>query len=154
MKRGKAILLIVIAYVVGIGTPYLAFETLHHLFRSMDDAVQEFSRSTSPDSKLDVVILQVNPGAFSSYLYELYIVPAGEKAGTFRGDPPIMRTAEGDQLKAHWVAAHFLSVDYGNSHIQQFANLWYSQKVPEYYVEISAKGAGYLQADGRFHHMP
>lgn len=43
-----------------------------------DPSVEEVSRFTSPDSKLDAVLLQLNFGATTPYAYRFYVVPKGE----------------------------------------------------------------------------
>lgn len=110
----------------------------------------EFSRKTSPDGVVDAVVVQDNPGAFSSYIYFLYIVPRGTNPGG-TGDPYVVNTSEGDALVVNWDKPHFLSVTTGNSHAKFFGNLWYSKKVPDYYVELTLTETSkhYLQESGK-----
>ncbi len=150
MNRTKLTLILLAAYMLGISTPYAAQYALavvgHHI-----GGREEFSRQTSPDGVIDAVVIQVNPGAFSSYFYFLYLVPKGAKADNVLGDPAIVRTSEGDPLITSWEKSHFLSVNTGNSHIQFFGNLWHSNRVPDYYVELSLAETGkhYLQQNGK-----
>lgn len=101
---------------------------------------------------VDAVVIQSNPGAFSSFIYNLYIVPKGARGHSILGDPAIMTTSEGDPLIVTWNKPHFLSANSGNSHIRFFGNLWYSKRMPDYYVELSLAESArtYLQEDGKF----
>ncbi len=135
MKRRTAWLLVVVAYVFGIVTPFAGNWFLTSFFHS-DAEYDEMSRSTSPDGVLDAVTVQVNPGAMSSYIYCVYLVPHGTSASDLRREDPIFRSVHGRPTVA-WQSNHFLSVDPGASHITSFANLWYSKKLPNYYVELS-----------------
>jgi hypothetical protein len=42
-----------------------------------DPSVKEVSRYTSPDSQMDAVVLQLNFGATTPYVYRFYLVPKG-----------------------------------------------------------------------------
>jgi len=151
MKGRNAILLIVFAYVLGIASPYLAFWGFGALARLWFPG-EEVSRLTSPDGVLDAVVVRHNPGAMSSYLYYLYIVPSGTTNVERSGEHWIVNTSEGDELKVRWEKPHFLTVDIGDSHVKGFANLWYSKRVNDYYVELtlsSVSGKRYLQESGR-----
>ena len=145
--RRKLIIGFVFVYLLGIGTPYLTWFAFARMGQLMAGE-EEFSRQTSPDGILDAVVIRRNPGAFSSYLYELYLVPKGRKAGE---DPAIVNTSEGDAIRVDWDKAHFLGVNTGNSHIKFFGNLWYSNQAPNYYVELTLSNAGkhYLQDNGK-----
>lgn len=111
------ILALIAVYIFGIATPYLARYPLA-LIRPAISGVKEFSRHTSPDGVLDAVVIQDNPGAFSSYLYDLYLVPKGAKAESFSADPPVVDTSEGDPITVNWEKAHFLAVSTGDSHVR------------------------------------
>ena len=146
-RRPKLIIAFVLVYLLGIGTPYLSWFALAH-FAQLMAGQEEFSRQTSPDGILDAVVIQRNPGAFSSYLYDLYLVPKGRNVGE---DPASVSTSEGDAIRVNWEMAHFLAVNSGNSHVKFFGNLWYSSRVPDYYVELTLSTAGkhYLQDNGK-----
>jgi hypothetical protein len=151
MARGpKLIAAFFAVYLFGIGTPYLMQRPMAALGHSIGGR-QEFLRKTSPDGVLDAVIIQINPGAFSSFLYHLFLVPKGAKLDANWSDDPIVYTSEGDPLTVNWEKPHFLNVTTGDSHVQLFANLWYSKRVPDYYVELTLAETGkhYLQQNGR-----
>ncbi len=149
-RRPPLILTFIAAYIFGVATPYLLRYPLA-LIRPTISGVKEFSRQTYPDGVLDAVVIQDNPGAFSSYLYDLYLVPKGAKAEGLSADPPIVDSSEGDAITVNWEKAHFLAVSTGDSHVKFFGNLWYSKRVPDYYVELTLSAAGkhYLQENGK-----
>jgi hypothetical protein len=149
-RRPLLILAFIAVYIFGSATPYLVRYPLV-LIRPAISGVKEFSRQTSPDGELDAVVIQDNPGAFSSYLYDLYLVPKGAKAEGLSADPAIVDTSEGDAITVNWEKAHFLAGTTGDSHVKFFGNLWYSKRVPDYYVELTLSTAGrhYLQENGK-----
>jgi hypothetical protein len=149
-RRPKLIAAFVAVYLCGIATPYLARYPILVLGHSIGSR-EEISRKTSPDGVLDAVVMHINPGAFSSYLYHLFLVPKGSKVDANWSDSAIVYTAEGDPLIVNWEKPHFLSVTTGDSHVQVFGNLWYSKRVPDYYVELTLAETGkhYLQPNGK-----
>jgi hypothetical protein len=149
-RRPKLIAAFFAVYLFGIATPYLVQRPIAALGRSIGGR-EEFSRKTSPDGVLDAVVIQINPGAFSSYLYHLFLVPKGAQVDANWTDTPIVYTSEGDPLTVNWEKPHFLTVTTGDSHVQLFANLWYSKRVPDYYVELTLAETGkhYLQQNGK-----
>ncbi len=149
-QRTKLVVAFLAVYLFGVATPFLTHYMLTVIVQS-SVGEEEFSRKTSPDGVLDAVVMQYNPGAFSSYIYYLYLVPKGAKAGVRFGDPAIVNTAEGDPVVINWEKPHFLSVSTGDSHVKVFGNLWYSERIPDYYVELTLAGTGkhYLQDNGK-----
>jgi hypothetical protein len=150
MQKRRVALLAVLAYVLGVVSPYVGYWGFNRFVRSVFGH-DEVLRLSSPDGVLDAVVMRVNPGAFSSFLYNLYLVPKGTKR--IEGvEDPILCTSEGDAPTIRWERSHFLNVDIGNSHVTFFANLWYSNKVNDYYVELNfstESGKHYLQDNGR-----
>lgn len=149
-RRPKLIAAFVAVYLLGIATPILMQRPIAALGHTIGGR-EEVSRKTSPDGVLDAVVIQINPGAFSSYLYHLFLVPKGARVDADWTDTPIVYTSEGDPLTVNWDKPHFLTVTTGNSHVQLFANLWYSKRVPDYYVELTLAETGkhYLQQNGK-----
>lgn len=153
MRKGKVALLVVLAYFIGIASPYAFYWGFNRFVRPHFGGHDEVVRLTSPDGVLDAVVIRVDPGAFSSFLYDLYLVPKGAKR--IEGvEYPVLFTSEGDAPTIRWDKSHFLTVDVGNSHVQFFTNLWHSKKVNEndYFVELDLSNASqkhYLQDDGR-----
>jgi hypothetical protein len=154
MKRFTAVVMIMLAYVLGVASPYIISNAIGWaLFGS--GSGHEMSRKTSPDGVLDAVVIENDPGAMSSFIYYLYLVPKGEKVSS-HSDPYIVNTSEGEELKTNWQKPHFLEVSAGDSHIKWFANLWYSKRVPNYYVELklTTGDEDYLRPDGRLRTAP
>ena len=118
-RRPKLIAAFFAVYLFGIATPYLVQRPIAALGRSIGGR-QEFSRKTSPDGVLDAVVIQINPGAFSSYLYHLFLVPKAAQVDANWTDAPIVYTSEGDPLTVNWEKPHFLTVTTGDSHVQLF----------------------------------
>jgi hypothetical protein len=149
-RRPKLIAGFFAVYLFGIATPYLAQYPIAVLGHSSEGR-EEFSRKTSPDGVLDAVVIEINPGAFSSYLYHLFLVPKGSKVDANWSDYPVVYTSEGDPLIVNWKESHFLTVITGDSHVQFFGNLWHSKRVPDYYVELTLAETGkhYLQGNGK-----
>lgn len=151
MQKRRVALLVVLAYVLGVASPYVCYWGFNRFVRPVLGGHDEVVRLSSPDGVLDAVVMRVNPGAFSSFLYNLYLVPKGANR-IEGGEDPILCTSEGDAPTIRWEKPHFLDVDIGNSHVTFFANLWYSNKVNDYYVELNlstANGKHYLQDNGR-----
>jgi hypothetical protein len=150
MQKRRVALLAVLAYVLGVASPYVGYWGFNRFVHSVFGH-DEVLRLSSPDGVLDAVVMRVNPGAFSSFLYNLYLVPKGTKR--IEGvEDPILCTSEGDAPTIRWERSHFLNVDIVNSHVTFFANLWYSNKVNDYYVELNfstESGKHYLQDNGR-----
>ena len=108
-RRPKLIAAFFAVYLFGIATPYLVQRPIVALVHSLGGR-KEFSRQTSPNGVLDAVVIQINPGAFSSYLYHLFLVPKGAQVDAFWADGPIVYTSEGDPLTVNWDKPHFLAV--------------------------------------------
>jgi hypothetical protein len=96
--------MIVLAYLVGVASPYIVPNVIGW---ALFGSGHEMSRKTSPDGVLDAVVIENDPGAMSSFIYYLYLVPKGEKVSSHR-DPYIVNTSEGEELKTNWQKPHFL----------------------------------------------
>jgi hypothetical protein len=149
-RTAKVVSAVVAAYLIGVVTPYFASYVFAFSARTLIGE-EELTRTTSPDGALDAVVIEDHPGAWGTISYGLFIVPKGARADTFRGDPVMVVSSEGDPLKPNWVRPHFLSVDAGNAHVKFFGNLWRSERLADYYVELTIADTGrrYLQEDGR-----
>jgi len=142
-------------YLMGPFTPVIAGAALNPLgfLFSLHIDRREITRLTSPDQVLDAVVVEVNPGAFSSYLYEVHLVPKGGKANT---DPEyaIFRAIRADGLQVVWERTHLLEITYNKAHIYHFCNLWYSKDVQSghYLTEVRlvplSPEFSYLKSDG------
>jgi hypothetical protein len=79
MSKKKALLLIVFAFLLGVASPYACYWAVYRFVQPALAGHEEVVRLTSPDGVLDAVVMRVNPGAFSSLLYNLYLVPKERK---------------------------------------------------------------------------
>ncbi|MEK8018109.1 MAG: hypothetical protein VSS75_014640 [Candidatus Parabeggiatoa sp.] len=92
------------------------------------DAVarEEMARISSPDFRVDAILIRANAGATTSFVFEVYIVQSGdvptEDDLLFRGDK-----MEG--LKLRWVQSKLLTIQYEQGRIFHFSNFWSSQNV-------------------------
>jgi hypothetical protein len=110
MPKKKVLLLIVFAFLLGVASPYACYWAFSRFVQPTLGGHDELVRLTSPDGVLDAVVMRVNPGAFSSFLYDLYLVPKGAKK--IEGiEDPILHTSEGDAPTIRWEKSHFLTVD-------------------------------------------
>jgi hypothetical protein len=142
-------------YLMGLFTPVIvrgALNPLGLLFSLHADR-REITRLTSPDHVLDAVVVEINPGAFSSYLYEVHLVPKGGKTKT-DPDYAIFRAIRADGLQVTWKRTHLLEITYNKAHIYHFRNLWYSKDVESghYLAEVRlvplSPEFSYLKSDG------
>ena len=97
---------------------------------------EEIERVRAPDSSTDAVVVRSNPGAMSSFQYQIYIVPAD-------GEPE-----EGDEiiyaenvrgLEINWRESRLLEIHYEQALISRFTNIWVEKGKtlqPQYWVEI------------------
>jgi hypothetical protein len=94
---------------------------------------EELMRRSSPDALVDAVLIQANAGATTSYVQEVYIVPArntpNESNLVFRGDKM-------DGLKVYWIKPQLLMIQYKEGRIFEFTNFWNSQSVDNFKYEI------------------
>ena len=101
MQKRKVVLLVAVAYVLGIWSPYVSSWGFNRFVRPRLGGHDEDVRLTSPDGVLDVVVVRVNPGAFSSFSYFFYMAPKGTKR--IEGvEYPILSTSGGDAPSVRW----------------------------------------------------
>jgi len=95
----------------------------------------EAMRITSPDSIVDVVVMEVSAGATTGTAFKAYIVPVGlaAKEGTeiFVADQVV-------GLNLVWTKAKSLDIGYESARIFAFTNFWQSRDVEKfkYVIEI------------------
>lgn len=83
---------------------------------------EETARVTSPDGVVDAILIRINPGAFSGYLYHVHIVPKGAQSS----GAPVLNGKHFVQEKLRWIEPHLLEVQYAKARVFHFGNLWYS----------------------------
>lgn len=133
----RPVFLVPLAYVVGVLTPF-SFSALGDYV--IDPWVRssfgrdELIRTTSPDGVVDAVMEEVNPGAFSSYIYNVYVVPKG---GKLEGQA-MLSGSHFDGWKLRWKEPHLLDLEYLSGHISGYNSNWSSQQVKngDYRVEL------------------
>jgi hypothetical protein len=97
---------------------------------------EELWRVTSPDSRVDAVIIRIGGGgATVGFSYKLFIVPRGEKAGT-TGEC-LLADKIGD-VSATWRKPQNLEIRYDQARIFSFQNFWQSKDLDnfKYVVEL------------------
>ena len=96
---------------------------------------KELLRISSPDAKVDAVLMRGDCGATTPYSYGVYIIPKGEKIKKsyliFSADH-----VEGESVQ--WIAPKLLEIKYRQARIFEFTNFWQSRDVDNfnYVVEI------------------
>ena len=98
-----------------------------------DFVPEEISRFTSPDSKVDAVLMQTNGGATTSYGYFLHIVPKGKS--TKKGDE-IFRADRVEGLIFKWIKVTQLEIKFKKAKIYHFSNYWYSEEVNNFNYRV------------------
>ncbi|QOX77906.1 hypothetical protein FY034_02760 [Trichlorobacter lovleyi] len=96
---------------------------------------EELKRTTSPDSIVDAVLVQVNGGATTSFIYELYVV---KKGANITEGSALLRADHVDGLLISWRQPKLLDIKYAEARIHQFTNFWHSKDVNnfKYIVEL------------------
>ena len=94
-----------------------------------DVDVEEVYRVTSPDGVVDAVMLRKNDGATVPYLYEVHIVPKGEK---IEEDFQNFVADHVSDLEIAWQAPKLLKISYAEARIFEFSNFWQSADVRDF----------------------
>jgi hypothetical protein len=126
----------------------------HHL--------SEDTRVTSPDGKLDAVLIREDGGdAPSGFEWHVFIVAKG-RAPEIHRSKEIFRASTLTNERLAWSQPHLLEIHFGAANIEQFRNLWGlyeiqdvgSQGEHNYLVEIrlvpSSNGFSLLTPNGGF----
>ena len=96
---------------------------------------EEVARIKSEDSVVEAILVRANAGATTSYVYSLYIVPAGEKKN--KGNE-LFRADKVEGLDINWKENKYLEIKFKKGRIFYFKNFWLSEDVQNfrYVVEI------------------
>lgn len=99
---------------------------------------KEISRFTSPDSKVDAVLVEGGGGATTSQLFMVYLVPAGTKPKLDTRTDSVFAADHIRGLKIYWKQPKLLRIQYDEARILQFINVWYTAEVEKfrYVVEV------------------
>ena len=97
------------------------------------------SRKSSPNGLYDAVILEVNCGATTSYVYKVFIVRNGNEVKNKSFDYPIFSADHSENLKISWKSSNELSITYDEARIFQFTNFIYTKdainnNLTEFYI--------------------
>jgi hypothetical protein len=122
----------------------------------------EEARVTSPDGRLDAVLLREDGGgAPGGWEWYLYIVAKGSPVDE-RNAQPILNAGTLTEEKVVWTQAHLVEFHYDIADFNQFRNLWGSDEIHnfgnagdgEYFVEVrlapTRPNFSLLTPDGRF----
>jgi hypothetical protein len=116
---------------------FLGLTIISLLLNGCSDPVsyKEISRTTSPDSVVDAVIIESDAGATTSFAYSLYIVPKG---GNFKKGYESFISDHIDGLRVFWKQDRFLIIEYNKGRVFKFQNFWETKELQNfrYVVEI------------------
>ena len=112
----------------------LALINLFGCFNS--NSFEEITRKSSPDGKVDAVVLKINTHSTTPYSYRLYIVPKDKKVQNIENE--LFLANRVDELLINWEANKLLEINYKNARIFHFSNFWHSKEVDnfKYIVEL------------------
>lgn len=135
---GVAVLALI---VVGIA---LAMSVMAQVMRDVNDyyfPTQEIARVTSPDAKIDAVVIEQGGPATNSFSYDVYLVSKG--ASIPERDDSVFTADKAEQgIRVRWLADRHLRTEYVRADIYHFTNFWYHPDTidgspPLYEVRIS-----------------
>lgn len=105
-------------------------------------------KKTSPDNKVDMLLMSDSFGATTSKIYYLYLTPHNQ--------PPsknnlIIIGDHFDKLEVAWLKNQFVELKYNKGRIFKYTNFWSSKDIDDnkYLVEIRLK-----PPDNKFSVMP
>lgn len=96
----------------------------------------ELLRITSPDNKVDAVLMRINCGATTAYSYKIYITPKGKSAE--KSNPIFIA----DQLEGEiieWYTSKHLTIRYKHARIFTFTNFWHSRDVDNFNYVVAIR---------------
>ena len=114
-----ALLGFLLGIAVYASAPYIA----RNVLRNTDSHQTEEIRLTSPNAKLDaVMVLDSHGGAAGGLEWLVYIVPKGTKPTD--DSHALFRASKLSGEKLAWSQAHLLEIHYDVAEIESFRNLW------------------------------
>ncbi len=136
----------------------LVFSTLVVLLAAcgplhMPVVTEEIVRFTSPDGRVDAIILTSDAGATTATAHEVYIAPRGTTKRDLKH--PVFTADYVMGLKVKWIESKHLEVQYQSARIFHFTNFWQSADVDyyEYEVKIEEKEQS-PESNGQVPHIP
>jgi hypothetical protein len=119
-------------FVLGIAAPLVGNESGVRLFAR---AAREVSRTPSPDSLHDVVVVSrksILP--YSRPATEVYVVNHGLKIS--RSDAPILVAVKAEGVQSLWRDDHLLEIRYAQARVNIFSSVWPQTSNAEPGIEI------------------
>jgi len=97
---------------------------------------QEMQRVTSPDKKVDAVIIDEDCGATISLIRNVYIVPSGDQ---IKDEYLVLRATHTDYLKVEWMESKYLIISYKKATLHITKDTWFSNDIDgeSYEIKIS-----------------
>jgi hypothetical protein len=92
----------------------------------------EIRRVTSPDSRVDAVLVEGSAGATTGFSYEVYVLPKGggvvsKEGALLSKDDPVLRISYVgalENLGIEWTRPKLLAISYKSAWIHHFTNRW------------------------------
>lgn len=96
----------------------------------------ELLRVTSPDNRVDAILMRMNCGATTDYSYKVYIVP--KTASTEKSNPVFVADKLDGEL-IEWSSPKHLLIEYRQARIFNFTNFWQSRDVDNFNYVVSIR---------------
>lgn len=109
---------------------------VYFVFKRIDPcSTKTISKKSSPDRKVEAILIEKNCGATTGFSYHLYITIPNRDIGQ---EEPVLVADNSEGLSIQWLNAKSLVVSYTNARIFDFTNFWQSRDLDnfQYIVEI------------------
>ena len=83
---------------------------------------KEILRLRSIDRKVDAVLLEVNGGATTPFLYSIYLLPANEQADYHGKKKPVFQASKLLEPNIYWAKNKLLMIEYKQALIHSYCN--------------------------------
>ncbi len=90
---------------------------------------REVERQSSPDKRVDAVVVERLTDATVATPIELFLVPTGKE---WKKESPVLRGDKFDGLRVTWQQPRYLEIHYKKGRIFAFSNFWSSKDVEEF----------------------
>ncbi|NLY76123.1 MAG: hypothetical protein GX075_12620 [Firmicutes bacterium] len=124
MTKKTVLILVICTIIVILGY----FIYLLYIFGKTSE--REILRIPSPDNRLEAVLTEISGGATTSFVYNLYIVPAKTKIS--KKTHELFRADHVDEIKVFWSEVKLLKIQYKEARIFHFKNFWQSKEIENY----------------------
>lgn len=96
-------------------------------------STNELSRSSSPNGRVDAVVVETDCGATTRKAHKVHLVTSGQE---FDDDRFVFLSDRTQGLSVEWEGDHTLILSYLNARIFQFTNFWSSEKLDNHRYEV------------------